>query len=114
MAYGQEKLLGDDFMKTEVLRGLRGNVMMVRYASIANVLTVVGTARQRSAGKMNSRGVQRTIHNHKIGRNCEVLFVIAFAVFKQDMVIVAHPYTFKTDNGIPDSLEDIVVINLYM
>lgn len=59
-------------------------------------------------------GLQHNLNSHKFAReNCENLVVLRIAVFQEEMVSVAYPYTFKTNDNVPDSFGEISIFGYY-
>lgn len=88
-------------------RGLKGNAA-VPNVHVQNTASIFGTARIENAGAKDTLEVQRNMNSHNIASDSgEDLILVKFAVTLEGMESVAHPYTFKTNGDVSDSVADM-------
>lgn len=65
-------------------------------------------------GSTNFRRFRCFLHSHKLlVEDCEELIVTILPAFREEIKIVAYPYTLITNHEAPDSLGDMFTSDLY-
>lgn len=99
-------LLGNYGIKSAQIRGLEGNTTVTFYGNIEDVPIVVGTARLKNARAAIRKDLERTLHKHRLFNGMgDVLVVISHVIIHKEMKIESYPYTFKTNDKVPNSLK---------